>query len=153
MNDKNLVANSSVIGFMFGCLIFGFLAIGIASASSAASSTPTTSAVPQSGSFTKKDYAIKGGWTIEQRGDLNVIKFSEDFKTKNGPDLKIFLSPRAFESVRGSNATHKAELIAVLKSNQGGQEYVLPKDVDLSDYRSLLIHCEAFSVTWGGANL
>jgi len=31
MNDTNLLTSNSVIAFMFGCLVFGFLAIGIAS--------------------------------------------------------------------------------------------------------------------------
>jgi len=140
MKDKNLLTSNSVIAFMFSCLIFGFLAVGIASAETATG-------------FTKKDYAIKGGWTIETRGDQNIIKFTGDFKTKNGPDLKVFLSPRAIESVKGTNATHEALFISKLKSNSGEQEYLLPEGIDLADYKSLLIHCEAFSVLWGGANL
>ncbi len=147
MNDKNLNISNSVIAFMFGCLIFGFLAIGVATAASA------TTAADSSGQFIKKNYAINGGWSIEKRGNQNIIKFNGDFKTKNGPDLKVFLSPRAFESVRGSNATHKAALVSKLIRSSGEQEYVLPSDIDLADYRSLLIHCEAFSVLWGGANL
>lgn len=143
MNDKNLNISNSVIAFMFGCLIFGFLAVGIATAAPASSS----------GGFVKKDYSINGEWTVEQRGDQNVIKFNGAFKTKNGPDLKVFLSPRDIKSVRGSNATDGSALVAVLKSNKGAQEYVLPNNIDLTNYKSLLIHCEKFSVLWGGANL
>jgi len=29
----------------------------------------------------------------------------------------------------------------------------LPADIDINDYESLLIHCEAYSVFWGGANI
>lgn len=143
MNNSNLNISNSVIAFMFSCLIFGFLAAGIATAQTATSS----------GSFVKKDYSINGDWSIEQRGDQHVIKFNGDFKTKKGPDLKIFLSPLDIKSVRGSNATDGSVMVAVLKSHKGAQEYVLPDNVDLADYASLLIHCEKFSVLWGGTNI
>lgn len=140
MNDKNLLTNNSVIAFMFSCLIFGFLAVGVASAETA-------------GGFTNKEYSIKGGWSVETMGDQNIIKFTGDFKTKKGPDLKVFLSPRLIESVSGADATQEAVLVSKLKSNKGEQVYVLPEGIDLADFQSILIHCEAYSVLWGGANL
>ena len=135
---------NGVFKLVLSSLIFGFLAVGVASASDVADS---------SGGWTEKDYAIQGTWSIEQRGDEQVITLSDDFSTKSGPDLKIFLSPKTVEDVTGKTATEGSVLVSVLKSNKGSQEYVLPADVDLKDYKSMLIHCEEYSVLWGGTDL
>lgn len=143
-STTDLTTSNYVMGFMFSCLIFGFLTLGIASAS-------TTDTL--NGDWTKKQYSIKGDWTVEQRGDQQVISFNKKFKTKSGPDLKVFLSPKSIDKVTGKNATDGSVLVAVLKNNKGAQEYVLPAGIDINDYGSLLIHCEQYSVLWGGANL
>ena len=104
-------------------------------------------------SFQKKTYALKGSVTVEQRGDRTVLVFSDDFKTKRGPDLKVFLSKNAVSDATGTNATTQAVRLGELTSNRGGQEYVLPEGVNLSEYSSVLVHCEAFSKLWGGADL
>jgi len=64
----------------------------------------------------------------------------------------MLATKKAVKDVTGKNATQDAVMIAVLKSNKGAQEYVLPSNIDINDYESLLIHCEAYSVLWGGAN-
>ena len=141
---KILTANNYIFSFMLSCLMFGFMAIGIASAS-----TVDT----RSGDWVKKDYSINGNWSVEQRGDQQVIAFDKKFKTKNGPDLKVFLSLKSIDAANGKNATDGSVLVAVLKKNKGSQEYVLPEGIDVNDYESLLIHCEKYSVLWGGTNL
>lgn len=103
--------------------------------------------------FQKKTYALKGAVTVEQRGEQTVLVFSDDFRTKKGPDLKVFLSKNAVASATGANATTDAIRLGALTSNKGAQEYVLPAGVSLSDYASVLVHCEAFSKLWGGADI
>jgi len=144
MQHKAISINAVVMSFMISCVLFGFLAIGVAAAA------PIEQ---KSGEWVNKDYKIKGEWSIGQRGDQQIISFNEKFKTKNGPDLKLFLTPQSIDTVNGSNATDNAVLIAVLKKNKGAQEYVLPAGIDLNDYKSLLIHCEAYGVLWGGTSI
>ena len=55
--------------------------------------------------------------------------------------------------VTGKTATKDAILLSALENNSGAQEYVVPADVDISLFQSLLIHCEAYSVLWGGGKL
>lgn len=105
------------------------------------------------GTWTKKQYKIKGGWEVDTSGEQTIIRFDKKFKTKSGPDLKIFLSKESIDTVTGKTATDNAVMVAVLKSNKGKQEYVLPADIDINEFTSLLIHCEAYAVLWGGANL
>jgi Electron transfer DM13. len=107
----------------------------------------------QSQSFFKKKYKIKGSWSLIQRDGKNIVKFSDDFKTKNGPDLKVFLSPTPAQSVNGKNAVQGSINLGVLKTNKGGQEYEIPAGTDLSKFSTVLVHCEAYSVLWGGGSL
>jgi len=103
--------------------------------------------------FFKKKYSIKGTWTLVQRRDKTTIRFSDDFKTKSGPDLKVFLSPKSAAEVNGKNAIDGALKLGVLKNNKGVQVYEIPAGTDLSQYSTLLVHCEAYSVLWGGGSL
>lgn len=136
------IFKSVIARFMLSFLVLGFLSIGTASAEGA-----------KAGTWVDKQYSIKGGWSIEKKGDEHVIKFSEDFLTKSGPDLKVFLSPQTIEEVTGRTATTDSVLISVLQQVSGTQEYVIPASIDVSQFKSLLIHCEAYSVLWGGSNL
>jgi len=101
-----------------------------------------------SGSWTKKSHSIKGTWTIE--GNTLSLK---GLSTKSAPDLKLFLSPQPLAALSGKNATSGAKLIAKLKSPEGDQTYTLPDGVELSKFKTLIIHCEKYSKLWGGATL
>ena len=103
--------------------------------------------------FVKKKKKIKGAWSVVQENGKTLIRFSDDFKTKNGPDLKVFLSPQSIADVTGETALEGAVLVGLLKSTKGAQDYVLPEGVSLSDFSSVLIHCEAYTVLWGGGQL
>jgi len=126
----------------------------MANAAPANAEIMTASAPAFSGqNFTKKKYKIKGQWSVVQENGRTIIRFSEDFKTKNGPDLKVFLSPQSVGDVTGRTALDGAVTLGVLKSNKGTQDYIVPNGVSLTNFSSVLIHCEAFSVLWGGGSL
>ena len=149
---------SSYIKTAFASLaIFGGASImTIGAASFAYDDEPVAVAMAekaQFGSFEKSTFKIKGDWKIVKENGQTIFRLSEDFKTKNGPDLKLFLSPSVVGDVTGKTATDNAVKLSVLKSNKGSQDYVIPADVDLSQFSSILIHCEAYSKLWGGANL
>ncbi len=103
--------------------------------------------------FVKKRYSIKGDWTVMSDNGEETIKFSQEFKTKGGPDLKVYLSKLPMAELSKENAADNALSIGVLKSNKGEQLYTLADDVSLSDYKSVIIYCASFSVLWGGFDL
>ena len=107
----------------------------------------------QDQAFFKKRYRIKGTWSLVNRDGKNFIVFSDDFKTKNGPDLKIFLSPKSAEDVTGKNALEGSLNLGVLQNNKGAQEYEIPEGTDLSQFSTVLVHCEAYAILWGGGAL
>ena len=103
--------------------------------------------------FVKKRYSIRGEWSVTENDGQTQIKFSDDFGTKGGPDLKVYLSKLPIEKLDSKSASSGTVSIGVLKAKSGGQIYTVPEDINISDYKSVIIHCEAFSVLWGGFNL
>lgn len=104
------------------------------------------------GSFIDIDpiHGAEGSATIYQLPDgARVLRF-EDFRSKNGPDLHIYLSTEAPTSTfagLGANEIH----LGALKGNVGNQNYEVPADVDLSQYRSVVIYCVPFRVVFSTA--
>ncbi len=103
--------------------------------------------------FIEKRYKIEGTVAIDVVDNQTRITLSDDFKTKNGPDLKVFLTKKPVADLNGDEVVPEGLKLGVLKSNKGGQTYIIPADVDLSEYESIVIHCEAFTVLWGGVDL
>lgn len=106
-----------------------------------------------SGTFVRKSKRLEGNWQVIQRDGQTVIRFADDFRAANGPDLKIFLSPKDVATVTGTTAVEGSLLLGELKSTRGTQEYLVPAGVNLDDYASVLVHCEEFAVLWGGGDL
>ncbi len=117
------------------------------------SATASSSQAAQNQPFFKKKYKIEGTWSLSQRDGKSYVTFSDDFKTKNGPDLKIFLSPLSAADVTGKTALNGAINLGVLKNNKGAQEYEIPAGTNLSQFSTVLVHCEAYSILWGGGAL
>lgn len=103
--------------------------------------------------FVKKRYTIHGSAKVEQVDGETRLVFSEDFKTKSGPDLKLYLSKIPLSTLSAQDIDKSAVRLSVLKSHRGGQTYVVPADIDISEYESVVIQCEAYTVLWGGFDL
>ncbi|MEM8770750.1 MAG: DM13 domain-containing protein [Pseudomonadota bacterium] len=106
-----------------------------------------------SGTWTKKSFKSSGTWEIYSEGGKHYVKLSSDFRTRNAPDLKIFLSPLEASKTNGKNATDGSLLVAPLSSNSGEQVYEIPASADLASFKSVLIHCEQYSKLWSAADL
>ncbi|MGD1961150.1 MAG: DM13 domain-containing protein [Fulvivirga sp.] len=113
----------------------------------------TLAQVAHSGSWTEKSYEVEGKWKIIKKGEQYILRFDDDFDTKKAPDLKVFLSKLPANQVTAKNATKGTTLISELKKYHGKQEFVIPNGVSISDYKTLLIHCEQYEVLWSVASL
>lgn len=103
--------------------------------------------------FVDKERGIDGNWSLKQEGENVYIVFHSNFKTKSGPDLKIFISKQDIGNANGKNAENNAILLNNLTSNKGEQKYLIPSNIDLSQYKSILIHCKKYAKLWGGGKL
>lgn len=105
--------------------------------------------------WTDKVYSVEGDWKIQEEDGTFYLVLGNDFMTLAGPDLKIYLSPTAIENIDDREPIDKngGVMIAGLKSNKGAQKYPIPKGIQLSEFKSLVIFCPQFSVVWGGVSL
>jgi len=133
-------------------LIISSMAMFSSEISASTSYGSSTEALAAS-TFVKKRYNIKGTWKVSEQEGQTLISFNDDFKTKGGPDLKLYLSSKSLSELESGNVEGSSVKLSVLKSNHGAQSYILPENVKLSDYKSVVIHCEAFSVLWGGFDI
>ena len=104
------------------------------------------------GSFIDIDpiHGAEGSATIYELPDgARVLRF-EDFRSKNGPDLHVYLSTEAPTSTFAGLGADEIHLGA-LKGNVGNQNYDIPADIDLSKYRSVVIYCVPFRVVFSTA--
>ncbi|MEH6704095.1 MAG: DM13 domain-containing protein [Galbibacter orientalis] len=102
-----------------------------------------------------KVYSIRGNWSVQKENKEMYFVLGGDFYTLAGPDLKLYLSQKEMSEINNRDAIDKegGVYVASLKSNKGAQKYKFPPDVNIADYKSLVIHCQKFSVVWGGIDL
>lgn len=106
-----------------------------------------------SGTLERRSNRLQGGYEVVQRDGQTFIRFDDSFRAARGPDLKIFLSPTAYGDVTGDTAINGAINIGELQKTRGAQEYLIPDNINLADFQSILVHCEEFAVLWGGSDL
>ena len=98
----------------------------------------------------KGGYDIAGQATLENNNGSIMLSFNEKFNTVSGPDLHVYLSQQNASPTLSGNAN---VLIAAIKSNTGAQSFIVPNDVNISDYDYVTIHCVLGNHFWGGGLL
>jgi hypothetical protein len=107
----------------------------------------------ESGNFVGLAHDTSGKANVYQTQDGKRILRLEQFKTSNGPDVRVYL-------VKGNDATNTDVIkgggfidLGALKGNVGDQNYAIPEGTDLSQYRAVSIWCRRFQVNFGAASL
>lgn len=77
-------------------------------------------------------------------GGAQYLRY-ENYKTINGPDLRVYLATDA-------RATEFVDL-GPIKATEGNINYLIPPGTDLSRYRYALTWCEDFAVLFNSAEL
>jgi len=102
------------------------------------------------GSFADADSIHKGSGTatIYAFPDASEILRFENFSVTNGPALHVFLT-------KNTDGTKDAEAydLGTLKGNKGNQNYDIPADIDIGEFKSVLIYCVPFKVPFAVATL
>jgi hypothetical protein len=96
---------------------------------------PQTFTALLEGSFQSADdfHQVSGTVRVLDRGEDRIMRLEDDFKSINGPDLRVWL-------VKGDDRETYLDLGA-LEGNIGSQNYVIPEDTDLSQYDRIIIWC------------
>jgi hypothetical protein len=106
------------------------------------------------GEFTDVDTAhwANGTATIIRGADgAQVLRLGEGFSSARGPDLFVMLSDR--ERPRDGHRLGDSVTLGELKSTVGGQNYTIPDDVDIAQFKSVVIYCLSFEVIFSTATL
>ncbi len=91
-----------------------------------------------------KAHPASGTVSVLKSETETVLRY-ENFKTINGPDLKVYLST----DLKASEFINLGEL----KATQGSVNYTIPVGTDLQKYQYALVWCEQFGVLFNSADL
>jgi hypothetical protein len=97
------------------------------------------------GSFTSNAHQTTGTVKIVRETSGKRFLVFENFRTDNGPDLRVWLSPNTTASPYTQ--------IGTLKAISGNFSYELSDSVNYTTNNRVLIWCEDFSVLFGNAVL
>lgn len=132
------------------------------SANSSTSATPSGSATVNppavanvtlsSGPFQSFEHDTTGKASLIRLPDGRTIVRLSDFKTSNGPDVKVWLSVNPASKASDARDAKYVNL-GDLKGNTGNQNYEVPAAAVGQTWGSVVIWCDRFSVPFGAASL
>lgn len=138
--DNNLVAITStgkVSGINYGTANVTATVNGITSA-------PAMVQVIRKGSFSRGSV---GNATLKIENGLLKLQTSANFSTSSGaPDLRIYLGNNA-------NNVNGAVEIATLNQRSGAQSWNLPSNINITQYRYVLVWCKKYPTLYGSSDL
>lgn len=105
------------------------------------------------GSFYDLAHEGEGLATIYELEDGSRVLRFEDFQVLNGPDLHVWLV--GDDPVPDTIGVEPAVYVdlGALTGNIGDQNYTIPADLDLSQYKSVVIWCVPFRVPFNAASV
>jgi hypothetical protein len=105
------------------------------------------------GSFYDIIHVGSGQAIVYQLADGSRLLRLQDFEVDNGPELHVYLVPiDPVPASIGIEIPGSVDLSA-LKGNIGEQNYEIPADLDLSQFKSVVIWCQPFRVPFIAAPL
>jgi hypothetical protein len=111
----------------------------------------------RSGDFTEIDAVRtgKGSVKLYRSADGSLMLRLDDFSVTNGPDLAVYLSSAVAPKTRDelSSGGMPEFRVGPLKGNQGNQQYNIPKELKVANYRSVVIFSDALRVIYSSASL
>ena len=116
---------------------------------------PNEPVVVSRGQFRDADAIHKGSGTasLYRLPDGQQALRFEDFRTTNGPALVVYLAKHPSPESAADVTDQGFVDLGKLKGNVGSQNYVIPADVDATEYGSVVIWCELFDVLFSPASL
>ncbi len=95
----------------------------------------------------------RGAVTLYALSDKRHVLRFENFRTTNGPDLRVYLAKHKSPTTAADVTDNGYLSLGKLKGNIGDQNYDIPATANLSEYQSVVIWCELFGVLFSPASL
>ncbi len=104
-----------------------------------------TGTVLATGTFSSNAHPTSGSVKVIQNADGKRFLVIENFRTDNGPDLDVWLSP--------NTSANPYQVVGDLKAVSGNFSYALDAGINFTANNRVLIWCEDFSILFGNALL
>ena len=104
----------------------------------------------EAGRFTSLEHKSRGTAAVVRLANGQRRVTLTGFSTSPGPDLRVRI---VLGAGNGNGGSRGAKDLGALKGNKGDQQYKLPRGVDLTRYRTVVIWCRAFSAGFAKATL
>ncbi len=111
-----------------------------------------TVTVAQGINFVAAEHPTQGSLRVLKYKGRQYIELGKNFKTDEGPDLYLILHRSDAPPVSGIKEADYVSVARLRKVN-GLQRYIVPKNVNLADYKSVAVWCKKFNATFGYAVL
>ncbi len=110
----------------------------------------TAASVLASGDFEKSEHPTSGTAQIVIQNGKKYLKIDSSFQSQSGPDVFILLHRQGSPKSYG-----KADYVSLgrLKKFSGQQMYAIPNQVNIANFKSVVIWCRKFNATFGFAPL
>lgn len=108
------------------------------------------------GSLISHEHPTSGQVLVYRLPDGSTQLALQGLQTTTGPDVHVWLSKAPV--IEGTAGWYTARDYAhydlgMIKGNQGDQVYTVPADINITDWNSVTLWCEAFAVSFGAATL
>jgi hypothetical protein len=105
------------------------------------------------GNFRGIAHESQGTATVYALPDGKQVLRLTEFKTSNGPQLRLYLV--AADDAKDNDTVKTAGFVdlGALKGNEGDQNYDVPAGTDLAKYRAVTVWCQRFGVNFATAPL
>ncbi len=119
-------------------------------ASMTVASKTKMASVLASGDFQKSEHPTSGSAQIVMQNGKKYLKLDSSFQSDSGPDLFVILHRQASPKSYG-----KADYVNLgrLKKVSGQQMYIISNQVNIVNFKSVVIWCQKFNATFGFAPL
>jgi Electron transfer DM13 len=103
-----------------------------------------------SGNFVDSEHPTKGLAEIVTQNGKNYLRLNKAFRSDEGPDVFVLLhredSPKEYK---------KSDYVSLgrLQKTKGKQLYRIPNEVNITEFKSVVIWCRQFNATFGYAPL
>jgi hypothetical protein len=103
------------------------------------------------GEFRSLEHRTTGLARIVELEDGSRFVRLEGLDTSDGPDLRVFLTGQPVSEDWGVWDDGEYVDLGELKGNVGDSNYEIPRDMDISGFRTVVIWCRRFTVGFGVA--
>ena len=108
----------------------------------------TTTTLPSKSMWRTREHETSGDVFVTSDGNINYLRF-ENLSTSNGPDLKVYIAKQLEDNGTPIDFINLGDL----KGNIGNANYEVPSNVDLKEYKYVVIWCKRFSASFADAEI